>query len=107
MQVCAEPGCPELTNRTRCTEHDRAKDKRRGSSKQRGYDAGYRRARAQVIREETDCWICGEPVDPTLRWPDPRSPSADHVTRREDGGSNDRSNLRLSHLGCNSGRSRG
>jgi 5-methylcytosine-specific restriction endonuclease McrA len=107
MKVCAEPGCPELTKGTRCIWHERQKDQRRGSSKQRGYTAEYRRLRAQVIREESHCWLCGGLVDKSLKGPDPKSPSADHVVRLEDGGDNIRSNLRLSHLGCNSGRSRG
>lgn len=107
IQVCNVPGCPEVTTGPRFSRHSQEKDRRRGSSTERGYDARYRKVRAQVIREETHCWICGGAVDKSLRHPDPGSPSADHVTRRHDGGSGARSNLRLAHLGCNSARSRG
>lgn len=62
----------------------------------------YRRLCAQVYREETECWLCGDPVDPDLRWPHPRSRSLDHIVPISLGGSRlDRSNARLAHLDCN------
>lgn len=107
MRVCAEHGCPELTKGTRCQEHERAKDRVRGTKAQRGYDAAYTRLRALVLAEETHCWICGFMVHREHKAPHPGSPSVDHVVRLADGGRNTRENLRLAHLGCNSGRARG
>lgn len=72
--------------------------------RQRGYDATYDRNRPRVISEETTCWICEKAVDKTLSGRDPDGPSIDHVIARAKGGTNDRSNLRLAHLRCNSAR---
>lgn len=63
----------------------------------------WRKLRAQVIAEETDCFRCGAEVDKSLKWPDSNSPSADHVKDIRDGGAPlDRDNIRLAHFGCNS-----
>lgn len=70
---------------------------------------GYRRdqVRRRVLAEETECWLCGKPVDKTLKTPDPGSPEVDEVVPVKDGGSPfDRSNCRLSHRSCNVGRNR-
>lgn len=52
-------------------------------------------------RDGTICGICGTDVDMTLRYPDPGTPSVDHVIPRACGGTNDPSNLALAHLWCN------
>ena len=70
MKVCAEPGCPELSNTTRCPTHTRAKDKARGTRQERGYGATHDRLRAAYQRrmdagEHFTCWRCPRPVDPT------------------------------------------
>jgi endogenous inhibitor of DNA gyrase (YacG/DUF329 family) len=52
-------------------------------------------------RDKWMCGICGEPVDPELRHPDPRCVSLDHIIPVSHGGSNDLWNLRLTHLVCN------
>ena len=44
---CAEPGCPTLTNDTRCLVHARQRDQARGTRQQRGYDAAHQRERAR------------------------------------------------------------
>lgn len=77
----------------------------------------YHRRRAQIAATSTgeavllsdiaerDCWqchICGMPVDQKILWPDPKSPSLDHVLALSKGGIHDPSNVRLAHLGCNS-----
>lgn len=55
-------------------------------------------------RDGTACGICGLVVDMTLRAPDPRRASVDHILPRALGGSNDPENLQLAHLRCNSGK---
>lgn len=40
---CIEPGCPNLTGRTRCPAHEAMLDRRRGTTKQRGYGGTWRR----------------------------------------------------------------
>lgn len=50
------------------------------------------------------CQLCGDPVDPDAA---PRTrgyASLDHVVPRSHGGSDDPSNLRLAHMGCNADR---
>lgn len=78
---------------------------------------GHRRRRltARVYREETDCGICGNPVDKTLPYldpatgrPDPKSKSVDEIVPVSLGGSPyERRNTRLAHLGCNQARGDG
>lgn len=55
---------------------------------------------------DRDDWLCGFcrlPVDKTVRWPHPGSPSVDHILWRGGGagGSDDLANLRIAHLACN------
>lgn len=71
MKVCIVPGCPTLTHGTRCSEHERARDKARGSRQARGYDARHDRLRATYQRsmdegETYTCWRpeCGRAIDP-------------------------------------------
>lgn len=70
--------------------------------------AAYRRAKAQVRREERTCWLCGEPIDLALTFPHPRSFSVDHVQPVElAGAQTDRRNMRAAHLRCNQRRGLG
>lgn len=65
----------------------------------------WRELRQQIIRASDVCGICGKPVDKTLVFPDPQSPSVDHIVPLSLGGHPlRRDNLRLTHLGCNNGR---
>lgn len=93
---CNEPGCPALaTYRGRCKTHARAQEVRRGTRQQRGLGRDHEILRAQTLREEKHCWICGE-------GPRPNDPlEADHVTARANGGTNVRSNYRAAHASCN------
>lgn len=60
------------------------------------------KTRAMVIAAYTHCHLCGQPVDKTLRWPHPMSPSMDHVVPIAEGGAvYDLANLRLAHFRCN------
>ena len=66
-------------------------------------DRRYLALTQQVKREEPDCWLCGHPIDPTLRAPDPWSFSLDHVVpcvARPDL-AHDRGNARAAHRRCN------
>lgn len=61
---------------------------------------GYRRdlVRRRVLREETDCWLCGQPVDKTLKTPHPGSPEVDEIVPVSKGGDPfARANCRLAH----------
>lgn len=52
-------------------------------------------------RDGWACGICGAPVDRAARFPDPLTPSLDHVVPVSLGGAHTRDNVRCSHLGCN------
>lgn len=98
---------------TRCPEHAREARREwdarapRANWRQRGYDREYDRNRLLVLAEETVCGLCGKPVDTSLPGTDPLGPCVDHITPRSRGGTNDRSNLRLAHTGCNASRQDG
>ena len=47
------------------------------------------------------CGICGDPVERSLKWPDPKSPSLDHVKPLSKGGHHVLANVQLAHLECN------
>lgn len=52
-------------------------------------------------RDKWVCQICGEPVDPAVKYPDPLSKSIDHKTPLKLGGEHSRANTQLAHLSCN------
>jgi 5-methylcytosine-specific restriction endonuclease McrA len=88
-RVCAEPGCPALTDGGRCVEHRRDIDRQRTN---RAAGRPWRRLRASVLASDGICWLCGEPG----------ADSADHVTPRAHGGALlDPNNVRPAHLTCN------
>jgi hypothetical protein len=47
------------------------------------------------------CQICRGAIDPELYWPHRWAGSVDHIVPVSDGGTDERSNLRLTHLTCN------
>ena len=52
-------------------------------------------------RDEWRCQVCKEPVDQTLRWPDPLSATLDHVVPLSRGGRHAPDNVQLAHFICN------
>lgn len=57
---CGFRGCPNTTRKRYCEEHaalaTRFYDRRRGSTKERGYDSAWERVAEQ--RRELDCYLC-------------------------------------------------
>jgi 5-methylcytosine-specific restriction endonuclease McrA len=47
------------------------------------------------------CGLCGEPIDPDLKHPDPMSKSVDHIIPLSKGGAHEQTNLQWAHLFCN------
>lgn len=47
------------------------------------------------------CQLCGQPVDATLKWPDPMSKSLDHIVPLSKGGTHEPGSVHLAHLVCN------
>jgi len=72
-----------------------------------------RRARLKAVPSETftisevraargdACHLCGEPINFSLKWPDPMSPSLDHLVPIARGGGHLLSNAAMAHLTCN------
>lgn len=52
-------------------------------------------------RDRWRCGICSRAVDGSLRWPDPMSPSVDHIVPLSEQGDHNYANTRLAHLRCN------
>jgi len=47
------------------------------------------------------CQLCKKKVNKKLRYPDPLSPSLDHIVPISNGGSHTRDNVQLAHYWCN------
>ena len=70
----------------------------------------FRRAQAQCFAEETNCYLCGMYVDQGLvNYRGSRARSVHHLVPPDIAPAlaNDRGNMRLAHLGCNSAYGRG
>lgn len=90
-QPCPVPGCPNLQP---CPVHHKQPwAGRRGFE---GYKDEYLRLRAQVLKEEPVCRICG--LRPSV--------TVDHVIPKSQGGTDDRSNLRGACKECHDERSK-
>ncbi len=61
--------------------------------------------RAIIRRGEPPCWICGEPIDYALRYPDQGCFVVDHVIPLDKGGPDTLDNKRPAHRRCNSAKS--
>ncbi|MGB3301792.1 MAG: HNH endonuclease [Gordonia sp. (in: high G+C Gram-positive bacteria)] len=82
----------------------------RSPSSELGRDWRYQQAKARYRRDcaavSAPCWLCTEPIDYTLKYPDDRSWSLDHKTPVSDDQLGqqralDPGNFRPSHLDCN------
>lgn len=127
--MCALDGCGALFTPNRrgtkcCSEKhgqihwnrvSRAEGRQKNSPWDERRKANYQQRRAQKLnlpadnirpsdvyeRDEWVCGICSAPVDRNLSWPDPMSPSLDHVLPLSRGGHHTLENVALAHLVCN------
>lgn len=60
---------------------------------------------AQRVKAGEPCCFCHEPIDLTLRWPDPMCFVVDHAQPTSRGGTDDYEHLRPAHNHCNRQRS--
>ena len=71
MRPCLEDGCPTPVPRgtSRCPTHARARDKARGTTRERGYGADHQRLRRALVpihqAGRLACWRCGLPIAAT------------------------------------------
>jgi 5-methylcytosine-specific restriction endonuclease McrA len=68
--------------------------------------ANYERNKKRILATQNICGICGKPVDKSLKYPHPMSPTIDHIIPVNGPGGlkghpSDLSNLQLAHLTCN------
>lgn len=55
-----------------------------------------------ILTSQSVCGICGRPVDKSLKYPDPMSPTVDHIIPLNKGGHPTAlENLQLAHRYCN------
>lgn len=88
----------QTRRRSRRLANHRRRQRRGGHSVPAG------RWRRLCDRDGYACWICREPIDPRLTFPNPMSGSTDHVVPLVLGGSDSDHNLRPAHFSCNSKR---
>ena len=66
------------------------------------HKAQFDKNRRIILLTQEYCGICGKPVDKSLKWPHPLSPTVDHIIPVDKGGHpSDISNLQLAHFTCN------
>ena len=64
--------------------------------------AQFEKNKRRVYATQNTCGICGQPVDFSLKWPHPLSPTIDHIIPVIKGGHpSDIANLQLAHFACN------
>ena len=62
----------------------------------------FEKNRKRIIASQNTCGICGNPVDPSYKYPHPLSAVVDHIVPINKGGHpSDISNLQLAHRWCN------
>ena len=102
---CLDCGTPIILLRKRCDpcveEKSRQKVRRRRALKRGGIAEPYTLAEI-AQRDRHRCQLCRRKVDLTVQWPDPKSPSIDHVIPVSEGGGDLKANVQLAHFGCNS-----
>lgn len=112
---CNAPRLPFKTYCDRCRAGKRKTNKSqyRESPNQRSLNNHRRRARHHGVeyepvnrlivfeRDNWQCGICGEQVNPTLTYPNPMSASLDHIVPMSLGGGHLYSNVQCSHWICN------
>lgn len=66
------------------------------------------RARKRVaarVKAGEPCALCGQPIDLSIKWPDPQAFEVDHIVPTSHGGSDDYELLQPAHRTCNRTRS--
>ncbi len=94
MKICID--CRGLTTMTRCPGCTRKHNRNRGTTTSRGYGHTWQQASQQCIRNQPWCTSCSHPGSPT------NPLTADHITPKSAGGTDQQSNLQTLCRKCNS-----
>ena len=73
MRLCPAPKCPAMVERAGyCREHQRGRERARGSAAARGYGPDHVRRRREaeplVAAGRVRCWRCGKLIMPGQAW---------------------------------------
>lgn len=67
-----------------------------------GNETLFKHNRKIILATQSVCAICGKPVDKSIKYPDPMSPTVDHIIPVSKGGDPTAlENLQLAHRYCN------
>ena len=115
--LCGKEFVGPLTRRY-CSKHCRDKDywEHTGKYKNRLHQHERRAAIKEAVSEKIDCirvferdnWccqICGEKVNPDIKYPHPKCATVDHIIPIKKGGNHTYDNVQLAHLTCNNRKS--
>ena len=74
--------------------------------KKGAHRANYERNKKRILATQNICGICGKPVDMSLKYPHPMSPTIDHIIPVNGPGGlrghpSSLDNLQLAHFSCN------
>ena len=93
---------PAPTRRMSITSEEKKSNKRNRPDHDGTHRLAFERNKKKIFASERICGICGQPVDMSLKYPHPFSPSIDHIIPIDRGGHpSDISNLQLAHWKCN------
>ena len=71
------------------------------AERKRNKSQAFTNRKKTLLKNNPVCWICGEAIDLTLKYPDPMSGTLDHITPVSRGGTDFASNLKPAHARCN------
>jgi 5-methylcytosine-specific restriction endonuclease McrA len=72
------------------------------ADRQQGHSVLFQHNRKIILATQSICGICGKPVDKSIKYPDPMSPTVDHIIPLNKGGDPSAlENLQLAHRYCN------
>jgi len=93
---CKHPGCPELTDKSYCSQHIKIYEKQRGCPSERGYDRRWKAIRKRYLIAYPLCFECMRTgvLEPATE--------VHHIVPLRDGGSSDYSNLMALCKSCHS-----